>query len=274
MAITAREIIERMRDKLGSEQIGVGRIDKITAGSMDTEVKGIASVIMVTLDAAKRAIDKGLNMVITHESTYFSHQDNTAQFQNDATYKFKRDFFEKNNMIVLHLHDALHIGSPDGILKGLIQEMEWENNLNPQGRNAFTFPSIPLAEFAQNMAKKLDIRTMRIEGDPKMPVSRVVTSLGNAGSDACARAIARDDVDVFIIGETDEWETAGYVLDAIKAGKKKALIYMGHMESEQMGMKFLAAQMKEYVKEVPVEYVTLPELFWRTDNPVWEFTQR
>lgn len=271
MAITAREVIERLRTKLGSQAIGGAGIDKITAGNMDMEVKGIAATIIVTLDVAKRAIDKGLNMVISHESTFFNHRDNTAQLQDDETYKFKRDFFEKNKMIVLHLHDGLHMGSPDGILKGLIKEMGWESNLNPQGRNAFTFPSIPLAEFAQSIAKKLDIHTMRIEGDPKMLVNHVVTSLGNAGSDACARAIARDDVDVFIFGETDEWEAAGYVLDAIKAGKKKALIYVGHMESEQMGMKYLAEQMKEYVTEVPVEYITLPELFWRTDNPVWEF---
>ncbi|MBN2588832.1 MAG: Nif3-like dinuclear metal center hexameric protein [Sedimentisphaerales bacterium] len=95
MTITARQIIERMREKLGSEQIGVGRIDKITAGNMDMEVTGVASCIMVTLDVAKRAIDKGLNMIITHESTFFSHQDNTAPFQNDEVYKYKRDFFEK-----------------------------------------------------------------------------------------------------------------------------------------------------------------------------------
>ena len=101
MAVTAREIIERMREKLGSQEIGVGRIDKITAGNMDMEVTGVASVIMVTLDVAKRAIDKGLNMVITHESTFFSHQDNVAPFVNDYVYKYKKDFFEKNNMDVL-----------------------------------------------------------------------------------------------------------------------------------------------------------------------------
>ena len=157
MAITAREVIERLRDKLVSREIGVGRVDKITAGDMDTEVNGIASVIMVTLDVAKRAIDKGLNMVITHESTYFNHWDNTAQFQDDATYRFKRDFFEKNNMVVLHLHDAVHLGSPDIILQGLIKEMNWRSNLVPGVYNTFEFPSMTLAEFAKNMAEKLDI---------------------------------------------------------------------------------------------------------------------
>ena len=72
-----------------------------------------------------------------------------------------------------------------------------------------------------------------------------MTSLGNAGVNGCIGALTRDNVDAFIFGETDEWESAGYVLDAIKAGRKKALIYMGHMESEQMGMKLLAEQMKD-----------------------------
>lgn len=270
MAITAKEVIERMRVKLGSEQIGVGRIDKITAGSMETEVMGIASVIMVTLDVAKRAIDKGLNMIITHESTFFSHQDNTAPFQNDEVYKYKRDFFEKNKMVVLHLHDALHVGMPDAIQQSLIKVMGWENNLKPDaGRNFFELTPISLAKLAQNIAEKFNIRTMRVEGDPEMLVKNVMTSLGNAGADRCVPALGRDDVDAFIFGETDEWESAGYVLDAIKAGRKKAFIYIGHMESEQPGMKILADQMKEYITEVPVEYITLPELFWRTNNPVW-----
>ncbi|MBN2588833.1 MAG: Nif3-like dinuclear metal center hexameric protein [Sedimentisphaerales bacterium] len=177
-------------------------------------------------------------------------------------------------MVVLHLHDALHIGMPDAIQQTLMKVMGWENNINlDAGRNFFELAPISLAKLAQEIAEKFNTRTIRVEGDPEMIVKNVMTSLGNAGADRCVPALGRDDVDAFIFGETDEWESAGYVLDAIKAGRKKALIYIGHMESEQPGMKHLAEQMKEYVTEVPVEFITLPELFWRTDNPVWEFEQ-
>jgi hypothetical protein len=47
---------------------------------------------MATLDVVKRANAAGKNMVITHESTFFSHQDSTQAFANDPTYALKRDF--------------------------------------------------------------------------------------------------------------------------------------------------------------------------------------
>ena len=48
-----------------------------------------------------------------------------------------------------------------------------------------------------------------------------------------------------ITGEGPEWETPEYVRDALAQGKKRALIALGHGESEQPGMKYLAAILRE-----------------------------
>jgi putative NIF3 family GTP cyclohydrolase 1 type 2 len=80
--------------------------------------------------------------------------------------------------------------------------------------------------------------------------------------------IARPDVDALVIGETREWELVEYVQDMIFSGKKKALIVIGHVLSEQSGMKLCAEWLKSFIRDVPVEFVPATEPFWQPRKPV------
>lgn len=71
-----------------------------------------------------------------------------------------------------------------------------------------------------------------------------------------------------MIGETHEWELVEYAQDTIAAGKKKALIVLGHVVSEQAGMKYCAEWLKEFIKEVPIEFIAAAEPFWWPDKSV------
>jgi hypothetical protein len=53
-----------------------------------------------------------------------------------------------------------------------------------------------------------------------------------------------------------------YAQDIITAGKKKALILLGHVVSEQSGMKYCAEWLRSFVTELPIEFVAAPEPFW------------
>jgi hypothetical protein len=75
-------------------------------------------------------------------------------------------------------------------------------------------------------------------------------------------------VDVLVLGETHEWELVEYAQDAIVSGRKKALIVLGHVVSEQAGMKYCAEWLRGFVKEVPIEFIAAAEPFWRPDKPV------
>ena len=66
----------------------------------------------------------------------------------------------------------------------------------------------------------------------------------------------------------DEWELVEYAQDAIAAGQKKALIVLGHVVSEQAGMKYCAEWLKGFIQEVPIEFVAAAEPFWRPGQPV------
>jgi putative NIF3 family GTP cyclohydrolase 1 type 2 len=265
--LTAGQVIDRIKANVGIPWLAQ-TVDNIIAGAAETPVKGIATTMMATLDVVQRAAASGKNMVITHESTFFSHQDRTEELLQDPTYQFKLDFLNKNNMVVFHFHDHWHRMRPDGIATGMIRELGWEKNADPQNPRMFRFPGTPLARFAREMETKLKIRTIRVLGDPALPVKRVIASWGYASLTPGIPFFAQPDVDVLVLGETREWELVEYAQDTIASGKKKGLIVLGHVVSEQAGMKYCAEWLKEFIKEVPIEFIAAAEPFWRPANPV------
>lgn len=261
-ALTAGDVIERIKKNVGvpwrSETV-----DNIVAGSADTPVRGIATTMMATLDVIQRAAAGGMNMVITHEPTFYLHQDKIGTLESDSTYQFKMEFIRKHEVTVFHFHDHWHAHRPDGIATGMARELGWEKNADPQNPRQFTFPGMTLAQLAKEMESRLKIRTMRVVGDPKLEVKRVAASWGYASQIPGIPMLAQEGVDVLVVGETREWELVEYAQDAISAGKKKALILLGHVVSEQAGMKYCAEWLKPFVTEVPVEFVAAAEPFWR-----------
>jgi putative NIF3 family GTP cyclohydrolase 1 type 2 len=265
--LTAGQVIDRIKANVGIPW-RAQTVDNIIAGAAETPVTGIATTMMATLDVVERAAAASRNMVITHESTFFSHQDRTDQIQQDPTYRFKLDFLNKNKMVVFHFHDHWHGRKPDGIAVGMMRELGWEKYADAQNPRSFTLPEVTLARLAKEIEAKLRIRTMRVVGDPKLPVRRVLASWGNVSLMPGLPFLARPDVDVLVVGETHEWELVEYAQDAIAAGGKKALIVLGHVVSEQAGMKYCAEWLKGFVTEVPVEFIAAAEPFWRPDQPV------
>jgi putative NIF3 family GTP cyclohydrolase 1 type 2 len=95
-----------------------------------------------------------------------------------------------------------------------------------------------------------------------MKITKVGFSPGAAGSQREIRALEQDDVQALMVGETREWETVEYAADAVSEGRKKALIVIGHIPSEQPGMEECARWLKGFVKNVPVEFVPAKQPFW------------
>ncbi len=94
---------------------------------------------------------------------------------------------------------------------------------------------------------------------------RVVTSWGYIG--AGIPLISREGVEVVVCGEAREWELVEYVQDMISCGKNKALIVLGHVVSEQAGMKLCAEWLRPLVPEVPMEFIAASEPFWSPLSP-------
>jgi putative NIF3 family GTP cyclohydrolase 1 type 2 len=105
---------------------------------------------------------------------------------------------------------------------------------------------------------------MRVLGDPHLTINKAMASWGYVSQFPGIALLARPDVDVLIGGEAREWELVEYAQDQIAAGKKKALILLGHVVSEQAGMKYCAEWLKPFVSEVPIEFVAATDPFWKS----------
>jgi putative NIF3 family GTP cyclohydrolase 1 type 2 len=242
--LTAGQVLNRIKANVGipwREQT----VDRMIAGSADTPVSGIATVMMATLEMLERAQAAGRNMVVTHEPTFWSHQDDVSQLKDDALYKYKLDFIEKNRMAVFHFHDHWHGHKPDGIATGMARELGWEKYQDADNPRLFTLPELTLERLAGELESKLKAGTIRVVGDPKLPVKRAIASWGYVSEFPGIPLLARPDIDVLIVGEAREWEVVEYAQDVIASGKKKGLILLGHVVSEQAGMKYCAEWLKD-----------------------------
>ena len=260
--ITARQLVAEIQKQVGVEW-QKDTVDTFKAGNPDTPVTGVAVTMMATMDVLQRASVKGLNFIITHEPTFYAHLDTPEGVpQDDPVWAEKRAFIEKHGLVVWRFHDHWHMRKPDGIEAGNMHALGWEKFQRPDNQYLFVLPETTVRALAAEVAKKLNSSVVRVVGNPEMKVTKVGFSPGAAGSQPEIHALAQDDVQVLMVGETREWETVEYAADAVSEGRQKALIVIGHVPSEQPGMEECARWLKGFVKDVPVEFVAARQPFW------------
>jgi putative NIF3 family GTP cyclohydrolase 1 type 2 len=262
--LTAREVIARIQEHVGIPWMQQ-TVDTFKAGNPDAQVKGIAVTMMATLDVLQRAAAAGQNLIITHEPTFFNHQDkpdDLDQKDNDPVLAAKRAFIEDHGLVIWRFHDHWHRMKRDGIELGMAHALGWEKFQDSSNQYLFAIPETDLEHLAGDLKSRLKIRVMRVVGDPKLKVNKVALVPGASGFAKETRALEISDVQVLITGEPREWETVEYVADAVTEGKPKALIILGHIPSEQAGMEECARWLKTFVTEVPIEFVPAREPFW------------
>src|SRR5690242_7603101 len=96
-SLSAGEVIDRIKKNVGVPW-RTETVDTFKAGGPETRVKGIATTMMATLDVLQKAAAAGRNLVITHEPSFYNHEDKTDDLANDPTYQFKADFIRKSDI--------------------------------------------------------------------------------------------------------------------------------------------------------------------------------
>jgi putative NIF3 family GTP cyclohydrolase 1 type 2 len=259
---TAAEIIAQIQQHVDIPWMK-DTVDTFKAGDPNTRVTGIATTMMATLDVLQRAAANHENLIITHEPTFYNHLDRPeGMAESDAVWSEKRAFIEKNHLVVWRFHDHWHRMKPDGILQGMVHQLGWEKYQSADNPYLFTLPETTLRQLAENVAKTLDTPVMRVVGKPEMKLTKIGFSPGSAGFVRETHALEMDRVEVLLVGETREWETVEYAADAVTEGRKKALIVIGHVPSEQAGMDECARWLKTFITGVPIEFVATKQPFW------------
>ena len=262
--LTAAQVIDRIKANVGVPWM-TETVDTIKAGDPATPVTGVATTMMATYEVLERAAAAHRNLIITHEPTFYGHQDQTTDLENekDPTFQAKKALIEQHHLVVWRFHDHWHRRRPDGIQVGMVKALGWESKQRADDPSVFSFEETTLESLAGDIRRKLDAKTLRVVGDPQLKVTTVALSPGFAGYPNNRRLLQMPDVQVVIIGEAHEWEGIEHAADASAAGLKKALIAIGHIPSEQAGMEECARWLRTFVTEVPVDFVPTKDPFWQ-----------
>jgi len=230
-------------------------VDTFKAGNPQTKLKGTATCMFADMNVLKEAVQKGCNLIITHEPVFYNHLDQTSSFENDPVFKEKMEFIEKNDLVIFRFHDHIHRTEPDGISKGMIREMDLEPHAVNGSQTNFKIPEISLKKFSKELKNKLGLETIRIIGNPEMKFKKLAFMAGAPGGQRHMQLLRNQEVEVLIAGEAPEWETYLYANDAVAQGKNKAVIFLGHIKSEEAGMKYAAEWLDDIVEGVPVIFI-------------------
>ena len=83
MAITAGDVLDRIKKNLGVPWQENSARDTYKSGGPSTVVTGIATTVMSTFDQVQRAHAEGLNFILSHETTYWNDRDLVTDLADD-----------------------------------------------------------------------------------------------------------------------------------------------------------------------------------------------
>jgi putative NIF3 family GTP cyclohydrolase 1 type 2 len=261
--LTARQVIEQIQKNIGVPW-RAETVDTFKAGDPDTPVRGIATTVMSTFDVLQRSAKAGLNLIITHEPTFYNHLDETKDLTGDPVYQRKQDFIAKNRQVIWRFHDHWHARKPDPVSVGLAAAMGWAENQEGDSERLYTLPSTTLGALAKDIQKRMKAGAMRVVGNPETKITTAAISPGYSGLQTSLRRLPQ--VDVLVVGEVREWEGVEYAHDTVAAGFGKAMILLGHAISEDPGMDECAKWLKTFLSGTPIEFIPAGEPYWNPNS--------
>ena len=239
-------------------------VDRIIVGDGDTIVAGIGVVWMPTWSALRAAAQRGLNVVVAHEPTFFTHHDldgfdgafaelpPRARETIEATRTAKLQWLETHRMVVIRCHDVLD-AMPGGVVDQLAHGLGFSPDACVTKWERYRVCALPAPDRAGQLAAQLAARFASL-GQPGVgfygDADRVVRTLGLGTGYGCEvwrflelgaeMAITIDDrIKTWTEGE---WaDDAGY-----------PLVVINHGTSEEWGVRALAARMQREFSHLPV----------------------
>ncbi|HEX2970675.1 MAG TPA: Nif3-like dinuclear metal center hexameric protein [Bacteroidales bacterium] len=252
--MTANKVISEILKQTSVKTIP-GTVDVIKEGDPETQVKGIVTTMFATMEVLKKAVELNCNMIVVHEPLYYNHADNTESFRNDPVFLEKQKYIRDNKLVIWRFHDYIHSMEPDGILQGMVVKLGWKEYMINGDYSSFKLPETTLGGLLESLKKTFPKSTFYVIGNNDLKVKKVRFAPGAPGSSMHISFLEDNSVDVVIAGEAQQWETYEYTRDAVSQGRQKAVIFLGHIPSEEAGMEFCASWLKGFINGTPVHFI-------------------
>jgi len=259
--LTADQVVALIKAKVNcswSEKT----VDTFKSGNPGDNVTGIAVCMFADMKALRQAVEDHCNLLIVHEPTFYSHLDDAVPLLEDPVYLEKVKYINDHKLIIWRFHDHIHKMNPDGIYVGMIDKLGWEKHRMDGSLRKFSFDQLSLSDLIGQLKAKFPGSLLRVVGNPDMPVKYVSLAVGAPGFTTHLKMLQEEKTDVLVAGEVSEWETYQYVYDAMLQGKNKALIFLGHTNSEEAGMEYCAAWLKGFMPAgIKIQYIKNGSVF-------------
>jgi putative NIF3 family GTP cyclohydrolase 1 type 2 len=234
--------------------------DGFKCGNPSDECRGIVTTCMPTVEVIRKTAELGYNLIICHEPSFYSHMDKTDWLEGKVgVYDEKLKLLNDNGIAIWRDHDHIHAHKPDGIFYGVMKELGWDEYLteDPDRPRYFKLPKTTVRELARFLKEKLQLNAVRVIGNVDAEITTVAFG-GHVYPPVPEQNATNllNTVDVLIPGELIDWTVTSYARDAVQLGKNKAILHIGHFNSEELGMKYAATWIMKLIDpSIPVEFV-------------------
>jgi putative NIF3 family GTP cyclohydrolase 1 type 2 len=256
--VNAQQIADRIAAIMGPAWNPASYRDTFKMGDPNTPVNGVASCFMSTFDVIKRAHEKGLNFVITHEPTIWTDADLLPPVQNDPLYKLKLEYVNDNKMIVWRTHDSWHKMQPEPMNAAQNKKLGWDKYALARDPKTCQFPPVRLRDVVAQYVEKTPTKSVRVIGDPDW----VIKSLTRCGHSCEQNIEGLEKYDATVSIEAREFETAEYGRDLLASGGKGAMIIASHESGEENGMEYFTSWFKEHLPGIRIEFIPTTDRLW------------
>ena len=232
-------------------------VDRIIIGDPETKVKKIGTCWMPYWETCKKAVEAGVNVLVTHEPTFYTHWDldeKEADYYNAPEFtkqqyveqvEKKKKWINDHGLVIIRNHDTIDALKDLGIPFAFGKFLGFANDEIIASRtyyNVYRIKNQSAATLAKNIAKKLtEIGQPGVAfyGDPNYPVSSVGVGTGCI-CDPMEFADLKPDIFIAIDDVLRTWTQTTFAADT-----GQPLIVINHGTTEEMGIRMLNQLIKQ-----------------------------
>jgi putative NIF3 family GTP cyclohydrolase 1 type 2 len=237
-------------------------VDRFIIGAPETKIKKLGTCWMSDWKTCRKAVESGVNVLVTHEPTFYTHWDldeksgdyySSPEFTRNLyleQVEKKKKWINDNGLVIIRNHDTMDALKDKGIPFALGNFLGFENGDIVRSRtyyNVYRLESQPAAVYAKKVAAKLaELGQPGVEfyGDP----GRVISSVGVGTGCICDPmefADLKPDLFIAIDDVVRTWTQTTYASDT-----GEPLVVINHGTSEEMGMRMLNKIIKQKFPEL------------------------
>jgi len=225
----------------------------------DRECTGVGVTWMATYKMLEEAYRRRLNLVITHEPTFFDRWDDLETAAHTRAVRNKMDLLRRTNIAIYRCSDAWDTFPNLGIYDSWAEQLGIGEPIETEPGNRPRLRVYGVEGNLRDLSKMVKERMgslIRYVGKWDHEVTRLGIMPGSAGGMETLMRYIDMGIDAFITGEAVEWQTLRFAEE-----EGVGVIICGHMESEASGLQNLVHYIKGQFRELRVEYLDTGTMF-------------